>query len=1316
NNTDAESTTLVSVADVRIAVAGPPAATPGTVASYSFTVTNDGPSVAEAVTVSHTMPPGVTLVSVTGACTAFPCGLGTLPPSAVRTTTVTYQVPSGYIAPNPIQMSAAVSSTTNDNSTLNNQATVATPLSFGGDVEVLIAASTMSPGVGADFDYIITVRNLGPSDVTGTIISALLPAGTTYRAHAASVGTYVTGTSVWTIPALVAGGGSATLTLTVRADQAGPLAGTARRTGGAQPDPGSANDESTVTPVAVALADVSLIATGPAQVLAGSTIQYTLTVRNGGPGVATSVVVANPTPANLTFVSTAGACTTTFPCALGTLAPNEERVITVRFTVNLVPNGTLVQNTATVTASTPDNNTGNNASTANTTVDTRVDVAMTTSVVPSQARVGEPVTFTMTATNHGPNPASGLVATDALPAGLEFVSATPSAGSYDPLTGRWTIGTLPVGDTVTLTIVATVSLPGAITNSIVRTSQNEPDGDSSNDSASATINGGLYADIGVGTNAAPLDAVVGAPLTFTIIVRNYGRDLAPAVAVENLVPAAVQFVSASASAGTFDAVTGRWTVGSMTPGSAATLTVRTTVEQAGAFASTARVAGVGVFDPNPANDSDTVVLNAGTQVNLRVSKTAMRPMAGVFEEATFLVTIANDGPSPATGVEVTDALPTGLTFVSAQASQGSYSPGSGIWSVGALAATQTATLHLTTRVMSTGPLVNRAQLAAVDQGDVNIDDNTATAVIVTPATTAGGCADIEMRQSFPSVAQPGGLVPGRYTAVNLGPSYAENLSFGGRIPSGVAVESMSASAGGVCTLVDGVVSCSWPGATLIGEGGARTADIVFRVIPSLAASTTVWGWFVTHNVSGDCYSANDIADHYVFVDGGGERADLQMRSALMMPHGAVSETAVQVGEPFHLRFAITNHGPDAGWGDWALKLSEPTAFIIDERVTNAGVLSASGPGHWDWLTGPIAPGTTVYADFRVRLMRSTAVRVNALRLRGGPVDPDASNDVSQLVVDGIGGATGGGRWVTTARLGGPGASIVTGTGEGDRPQVRVFARSGTDSPLRFYAFDPLFRGGVRVAACDIDGDGIDEIVAGQGPGGAAVRVMRIADNTAVEVAGVEPFESSFRGGVFVSCADVDADGRGDVIVGAGPGRAAEVRVFSVSSTGWTPRASWTAYDGFTGGVRVAGAAHPGSGVVGAFHVLTTPGPGRTVEARVWAVGGASASLVAAGGAFHAGYTGGATATVADIDHDGILDLAIAPDDPRAGLLRVFSLASGRWIIDVPAGTAGFTSSIRVAAAVLADGPGVTELVVASGPGTQPVVDVYRLVPGGAIRG
>jgi uncharacterized repeat protein (TIGR01451 family) len=114
-------------------------------------------------------------------------------------------------------------------------------------------------------------------------------------------------------------------------------------------------------------------------------------------------------------------------------------------------------------------------------------VRISKSVSNASPHIGDQVTYTITASDDGPSPASGVQVTDLLPAGLAFVSATPSQGSYDSSSGVWTVGSLAKNASATLSILAAVSQTGTITNTAFKSAEAEHDPNSSNNSASAAI-------------------------------------------------------------------------------------------------------------------------------------------------------------------------------------------------------------------------------------------------------------------------------------------------------------------------------------------------------------------------------------------------------------------------------------------------------------------------------------------------------------------------------------------------------------------------------------------------------------------------------------------------------------------------------------------------------------------------------------------------------------------------------------------------------------------------------------------------------------
>ncbi len=96
----------------------------------------------------------------------------------------------------------------------------------------------------------------------------------------------------------------------------------------------------------------------------------------------------------------------------------------------------------------------------------QADVEISQTVSNATPLVGDQVTITLTATNHGPDGASGVGTLMSLPTGWQYESFSSSFGTYDNSTGTWQIGQLPNGATETLQLTARLSpMPGTPTGS-----------------------------------------------------------------------------------------------------------------------------------------------------------------------------------------------------------------------------------------------------------------------------------------------------------------------------------------------------------------------------------------------------------------------------------------------------------------------------------------------------------------------------------------------------------------------------------------------------------------------------------------------------------------------------------------------------------------------------------------------------------------------------------------------------------------------------------------------------------------------------------
>jgi hypothetical protein len=153
--------------------------------------------------------------------------------------------------------------------------------------------------------------------------------------------------------------------------------------------------------------------------------------------------------------------------------------------------------------------------------------------------------------------------------------------------------------------------------------------------------------------------------------------------------------------------------------------------------------------------------------------------------------------------------------------------------------------------------------------------------------------------------------------------------------------------------------------------------------------------------------------------------------------------------------------------------------------------------------------------------------------------------------------------------------LVTGTENGGGPQIRIFNKDGNLIHPGFFAYDTAFRGGVNVAIGDLNGDGIKEIIAGAGVGGGPhVRVFNKDGN--VINPGFFAYDPLFRGGVNVAVGDVDGDGIDDIVTGPGKGGGAHVRVYDRDGH---MKSQFFAFDSTeTGGVEVTAADLDGDGL------------------------------------------------------------------------------------------------------------------------------------------
>jgi hypothetical protein len=164
--------------------------------------------------------------------------------------------------------------------------------------------------------------------------------------------------------------------------------------------------------------------------------------------------------------------------------------------------------------------------------------------------------------------------------------------------------------------------------------------------------------------------------------------------------------------------------------------------------------------------------------------------------------------------------------------------------------------------------------------------------------------------------------------------------------------------------------------------------------------------------------------------------------------------------------------------------------------------------------------------------------------------------------------------------------IIVGAGSGGGPHIKIFDGSTLNVLRSFFAYQENFNGGVSVAATDINGDGFAELVTGAGPGGSS-HVKVFNGKTFEIISQWYAYPSDFKGGIFVAVGDIGNDGKFEVVTGAGEGGGSVVAI-------WDPYTGamlnqFLAYDeNFRGGARVGISDGNGDGIA---DLLTGAGPG-----------------------------------------------------------------------------------------------------------------------------
>ena len=440
-----------------------------------------------------------------------------------------------------------------------------------------------------------------------------------------------------------------------------------------------------------------------------------------------------------------------------------------------------------------------------------------TSVIP-----GNTTTYTIAVGNTGPDPVTGLLVNDPLPAGVTFTSWTcvGAAGGVCTASGTGAIAdtvTIPKNGTVTYTVVAAVApaATGSISNTVTL---GVPGAVINTGATTATDTDTLVptADLTITKTDNVSSVVAGTATTYTIVVTNAGPSNAVGAQIADTLPGAITSATYTAlgtggASGFTASGTGNINdTANLPAGSTITYTVVGNVSAAatGTLVNTATVtAPAGVTDPTPANNSATDTDTLAFMADLAITKTDNVTSVSPGTATTYTITVTNNGPSNVVGAKISDVLPATIssatyTAVGGGGASGFTASGSGNINDTSVNlprnATVTYTLVANISAAATGSLANTATVTA----PLGVTDPTPANNSATDTDTLTPIADLSITKTDgATTAVPGAAISYTIIATNNGPSDVTGATVADTLPATIGRVSWTcvASSGSSCT-------------------------------------------------------------------------------------------------------------------------------------------------------------------------------------------------------------------------------------------------------------------------------------------------------------------------------------------------------------------------------------------------------------------------------------------------------------------------------------------------------------------------------------
>ena len=845
NNAGIDVDTLNAAPDLRILKTdGAVTVTTADTITYTLNYNNQGNQDATGVIISETVPANTTF---SGGTAGWSCSNGAVAGTICNFTIGNLAVgDSGsitFIVTTKNTIPAGVTQITNtvnitddglngaDPTPLNNQAIEPTPITATPDLTITKTDGQTTVLPGQPLTYTLTISNVGNQDATGVLVQDVLPNGMNYVSSANS-GVPTGQTINWPTFNLGAGA-TVTRTVTVTVASSFPASVNFLINNATVSDDGTNGTDP--TPLNNLTDDVDILDAAPdnritktdngASPIPGNTLIYTLNYGNVGNQNSTGVVITETVPANTTFSTTGStsgwSCTngaiagTTCTFTIGNLNVGASGSLTYAVLVDSpLPGGVdTINNTITINddgTNGTDQNLSNNSDTEVSSANAAPDLFVTKTDNGVNIQPGELLTYDVNYSNTGNQNSTGVVITETVPANTTF-STTGSTSGWSCTNGAiagttctFTIGNLNVGASGSLTYAVLVDspLPGGVdtinnTITINDDGTNGTDQNLSDNTASETTPVIAAPEISITKTDGITNLDPGQTNLYTLTISNNGNQDATGVVITDTLPSTLT-VGTISDSGIFTNPTITWPTITLAAGQSVTRTVNVTVNVPAQVPAgletitnlaTANDDGTNGADPIPSNNSTSDIDTLTGLPDLSIVKTDGLTFVGPAQFITYTLTVQNSGSQDASGVVITETVPTGSTFLPPSSTIGWSCANGGI--AGSLCTYNLSTVSAgasiaidfaiqTDATINQATLVNTATVA--DDGTGGTDPTPLNNTSTDTDNIIGDPNLAVVKDDLLTIANPGQTLPYSITVTNVGNVVSTGISVVDTIP------------------------------------------------------------------------------------------------------------------------------------------------------------------------------------------------------------------------------------------------------------------------------------------------------------------------------------------------------------------------------------------------------------------------------------------------------------------------------------------------------------------------------------------------------